>query len=291
VRQSRPVLVASSLCVAVVGGALAYAWAHGAEVGLPVSAIVAAPRLPASSANDLSVAIPGAAPAPPIGAPAARGSIERETLAGQVDRLGRSADPIDAFAAYQLVTRCLWARDHEGWMAHHILPGDRELLPTTQQACGDIASDQIQSRLQWLGRAALAGVHHAATEMLKEGPDGLGVSASSDTDAPENALWKQRVDAALEAGIRTCDPESLDNRVSSYENGLGVTQDRGKALMYWVAYMDCRQRLDGAPAPILGNGDSVTQRMGSALDADQIATAVSAGQQLARDARPLPGDH
>ena len=175
-------------------------------------------------------------------------------------------------------------------MAHHILPSDRGLLPTTQQACGNIASDQIQSRLRWLERAALAGVHHAATEMLKEGPDGLGVSGSADIDAPENASWKQRVDAALDAGVHTCDPDSLESRVNSYESGLGVEQDRAKALTYWVAYMDCRQRLVGAPGSVLANGDSVTQRMGTTLSADQIAKAVSDGQRLAHDAQPLPGD-
>ena len=175
-------------------------------------------------------------------------------------------------------------------MAHHILPSDRGLLPTTQQACGDIASDQIQSRLRWLERAALAGVHHAATEMLKEGPDGLGISGSSDIDAPENASWKQRVDTALAAGVHTCDTDSLENRVNSYESGLGVDQDRAKALTYWVAYMECRQRLVGAAGSVLANGDSVTQRMGTTLTADQIARAVSEGQQIAHDARPLPGD-
>ena len=128
--------------------------------------------------------------------------------------------------------------------------------------------------------------------MLKEGPDGLGISGSTDIDAPENASWKQRVDAALEAGVHTCDSDSLESRVNSYESGLGVEHDRAKALTYWVAYMECRQRLVGAPAArILANADSVTRRMGSTLSADQIAKAVSAGQQLAHDAQPLPGDH
>ena len=232
---------------------------------------------------------PAIAPAPPVPAPSSAPNRD-ESLAQRVDRLSRSTNPIDSFAAYQLVTACIWARDHEGWMAHHILPGDRAMLPTTQQACGDIASDQIQSRLRWLERAALAGVHHAATEMLKEGPDGLGLSGSSDIDAPENAPWKQRVETALAAGVRTCDPDSLESRVNSYESGLGVDQDRAKALTYWVAYMECRQRLVGAPASVIANGDSVTQRMGTTLTADQIAKSVSEGQQLARDARPLPGD-
>ena len=280
----RPLLLASTLAAALVAGALVYGWNHGAAAAVNSTPLPAASAEPELAAPATMPAASTAAPPPP------RVANPYESLSQKVDRLSRSADPVDAFAAYQLVTACIWARDHEGWMAHHILPGDRGLLPTPQQACGDIASDQIQSRLRWLERAALAGVHHAGTEMLKEGPDGLGLSGSSDIDAPENAPWKQRVDAAVDAGVHTCDPDSLESRVNRYEDGEGAGQDRAKALTYWVAYMECRQRLAGAPASVLGNGDSVTQRMGTTLSADQIARAVSEGQQLARDARPLPGD-
>ena len=272
----------------MVGGVVLYATSRStvAAVSTAPAAGWAVARTPERALDPVSLApvpiAPKAAPRVPDGA---------ETLSQKVDRLSRSSDPVAAFAAYQLVTGCIWARDHEGWMAHHILPGDRGLLPTTQQACGNIASDQIQSRLRWLERAALAGVHHAATEMLKEGPDGLGTRTSSDIAAPENAAWKQRVEDALEAGVRTCDSDSLESRVNAYETGLGVPQDRARALTYWVAYMACRQRFDDAAAAALVNGDSVTQRMGTTLSADQIATAVSEGQQLAGSARPLPGDH
>ena len=287
--HKRLLLIAAIVSAALVGGAMVYGLDHGPTV--------AATPLPSPEPSPAEVVPDLPAPAP---APVAAASIPRkpasanedtpfESLSHKVDRLGRSADPVDAFAAYQLVTACVWARDHEGWMAHHILPGDRGMLPTPQQACGDIASDQIQSRLRWLERAALAGVHHAATEMLREGPDGLGLS-NSDIDAPENASWKQRVDAALEAGVQTCDPDSLESRVNAYENGQGVALDRAKALTYWVAYMECRQRLVGQPSAILANGDSVTQRMGHSLSADQIAQAITAGHALARDARPLAGD-
>ena len=284
----RPFLIASTLAAAMVSGAVLYGSSHGAVAAVTT---VPAPEPPLAMASepDLALAPPAQAASAPASAP--RASNRYESLSQKVDRLGRSNDPVDAFAAYQLVTTCLSARDHEGWMAHHILPGDRELLPTTQQACGDIASDQIQSRLRWLERAALAGVHHAAAEMLKEGPDGLGVSASSDVAAPENAAWKQRVDDALEAGVHTCDSDSLESRVNGYETGLGVPQDRARALTYWVAYMACRQRFDDGAATALVNGDSVAQRMGTTLSADQIAKAVADGQQLAGSARPLPGDH
>jgi hypothetical protein len=281
-------LLAASVCAVLVGGALVYGLDHGQE---------RAAAAPAPTADPAPVDMPAAVPAPPpiaVAAEPARPASAApadpyESLSQKVDRLGRSPDPVDAFAAYQLVTACVWARDHEGWMAHHILPGDRATLPTPQQSCGDIASDQIQSRLRWLERAALAGVHHAATEMLREGPDGLGLS-NSDIDAPENASWKLRVEAALDAGVHTCDPDSLESRVNAYENGQGVAPDRAQALTYWVAYMECRQRLVAQPSAILANADSVTQRMGRSLSADQIAQAVSAGHALARDARPLPGD-
>ena len=272
-----------------MAGALVYGLGHGAAAAVNTPPLEAATRDETPAGPDPVPPPAAVALARPAAAPQAPNPYE--SLAQKVDRLSRSADPVDAFAAYQLVTTCIWARDHEGWMARHILPGDREQLPTTRQACGDIASDQIQGRLRWLERAAAAGVHHAATEMLKEGPDGLGISGSSDIDAPENAPWKQRVEAALDAGVHTCDPDSLESRVNSYESGLGVEQDRARALTYWVAYMACRQRLVGAPGSVSANGDSVTQRMGTTLNADQIAKAVADGQQLAHDARPLPGDH
>jgi len=289
--QHRLLLLATTVSAALIGGALVYGLHHGpaAAAASPAHASPPVPPVPPDSVAPVPAPLADVpATAPPRPASAAKPD-PFESLSHKVDRLGRSPDPVDAFAAYNLVTACVWARDHEGWMAHHILPSDRAMLPTPQQACGDIASDQIQGRLRWLERAALAGVHHAATEMLREGPDGLGL-ANADIDAPENASWKQRVDAALEAGVRTCDPDSLESRVNAYENGQGVAPDRSKALTYWVAYMECRRRLVGQPSAILANADSVMQRMGGSLTAEQIAQAVSAGHALARDARPLPGD-
>jgi len=286
--HNRPLLLAAIVSAALVGGALVHALDHDKAGATPT----AAPAAPAPAAHAFDAMPPPpdvAAAARPAPASATGRPAPYESLSQKVDRLGRSPDPVDAFAAYQLVTACVWARDHEGWMAHHILPADRALLPTPQQACGDIASDQIQSRLRWLERAALAGVHHAAIEMLREGPDGLGPS-NSDIDAPENASWKQRVEAALDAGVHTCDPDSLESRINAYETGQGVAPDRARALAYWVAYMECRRRGTGPASTILANADSVTQRMGRSLTADQIAQAMASGHALARDARPLPGD-
>jgi hypothetical protein len=284
----RPFLFAVALAAALVAVGLVHGVNEGAapKVGAPAAPVAAAPQV---ASEPVPAPLPVAA-APQPAASAASAPNPYESLAQKVDRLSRSANPVDAFAAYQLVTTCIWARDHEGWMAHHILPADRGLLPTTEQACGDIASDQVQSRLRWLERAALAGVHHAAAQMLKEGPDGLGISGSSDIDAPENASWKQRMEAALDAGVHTCDADSMENRVNGYENGVGVERDRVKALTYWVAYMQCRQHLAVAPGVTLASGDSVTRRMGATLSADQIANAISDGQRLAHEAQPLPGD-
>ena len=285
-RIARPALFIATLAAALAGGGLLFASSRGAGA---MHAMPAAPQEPEPALATLAIEPPASGRptpslAPPVAAPAA------ERLSARVDRLARSSDPVEAFAAYKLVTECLWARDHADWLANHIAPNDRGLLPTAQTACGDIASDQIQSRLRWLERAAGAGVHHAATAMAREGPDGLGLVAEKDRDGPQYADWRQRLDAAYEAGVRTCDPESLDNRVNAYETGLGAALDRARALSYWIAFVDCRRRFDGAPAAVLANGDSVTQRMGRTLRPDEIATAVAAGHDIARTAHPLPGD-
>ena len=283
-RIARPAFLVATVSAAVVGGALFFGISHGAPA--PVALAIEAPAMPSPAAT-LEAAPPASGRPATIAAPSAPAP---ERLAARVDRLSRSADPVEVFAAYKLVTDCLWARDHEDWLLNHIAPNDRALLPTTQSACGDIASDQVQSRLRWLEQAAAAGVHHAATAMAREGPDGLGTVPEKDRDGPQYADWRARLDSAYAAGAKTCDAESLDNRINAYESGIGVAPDRARALSYWVAYVDCRKRGDGAPAAVLANGDSVTQRMVGTLGADQVAAAVAAGHALARDARPLPGD-
>jgi hypothetical protein len=280
VRLARPALLLATLAAALAGG------------GLVLGAGRDAPPALAAAEPAVAAALPPAAVAPPRRAapalPAPRAA--SEPLSARVDRLGKSGDPVAAFAAYKLATECLWARDHADWLASHVAPGDRALLPTAQTACADIASDQIQSRLRWLEFAAAAGVHHAATAMAHEGPDGLGLVPEQDRDGPQYADWRQRLEAAYDAGVRTCDPESLDHRVNAYETGLGVAPDRARALSYWIAWVDCRQRFGGGPEPGFAGGDGVTRRLGDPLRPDEIAAAVAAGHQLARDARPLAGD-
>jgi len=282
VPSTRLALLCAALAAFVlVGGALVAPWG-GAQPAPAAPLVDAGPR----REPDPPRARPRHAEAvPPVASPVA----VDEALSARVDRLARSDDPVAAFAAYRLVTDCLWARDHAEWLASHVEPADRALLPTPQGACGDIASDQIQSRLRWLERAAAAGVHHAATAMSREGPDGLGLVAEADLAGPQFADWRQRLAAAYDAGVRTCDPESLEQRMAAFDGGLGVEQDRARALSYWVAYVDCRRRF-GAPALAPADGDGVALRMGSALGAGQVDAATAAGHRLAREARPLPGD-
>jgi hypothetical protein len=294
VQRRRPVLALLAAIAATAAAGLAAVFA-GRE-----PAVAADMRAPADAQAPIPIAPAGgfAHTPPPLPAPpAARRTSSAapaplpESLAARVDRLSRSADPVDAYAAYRLVTDCLWARGHEAWMDSHIAPGDRAQLPTAQAACGDIASDQVQSRLQWLQRAALAGVHHAATAMAREGPDGLGVP-DGDLDAPQNADFRARLDAAWDAGVRTCDAESLEERENAYETGTGVARDRARALSYWIAWIDCRRRAaasgPGDMTPL--DADAIARRVGRSLTPEQLADATAAGERMASDAQPLPGD-
>ncbi len=180
----RPLLV--TILLAAIGSGIVYGWSRVAPA-IDLPATVAAAAAPPPGAAPVAATRMESRVRPPAGATSAPAP---HRLAAEVDRLSRSTNPVDLFAAYKLVTDCVWARDHEGWLASHVTPGDRAQWPSTQAACDDIASDQVQSRLRWLEQAALAGVHHAAIAMAHEGPDGLGLAAQADLDAPEYAPWR-----------------------------------------------------------------------------------------------------
>src|SRR5438552_3268584 len=127
--QNRLMLLAATVSAALVGGALVYGLDHGAAKAAPPPP-PAAGSLLADPLPEPSAPPPALAAAPPSARASTAAPSRFESLSQKVDRLGRSSDPVDAFAAYQLVTACVWARDHEGWMAHHILPGDRAMLST-----------------------------------------------------------------------------------------------------------------------------------------------------------------
>src|SRR6185369_12834389 len=117
-----------------------------------------------------------AAPPPPVDVPAPM----QRSLAAEVDRLMRSADARDAFAAYTLIDGCLRARDAESVVRALPVSAENQAIRQANAAsperpellCGDLTSAQIAGRLSLLERAAAAAVPGAAMALVDEGPFG-----------------------------------------------------------------------------------------------------------------------
>jgi hypothetical protein len=223
--------------------------------------------LPARAASDASP--PAKKTAPPATGAAPVSPAPTESLASRVDRWSRSPDPADAMRAYETVFNCLQARRDDRRPSEEValehknmeeaLPEDqragfRRNLKTSAQLCGDLRSDQVQARLQWLGRAAQAGMPMAALDFIFEGPDGNGVLQDLTVPgaAPTQA-WIDQRDAYVDAGLRHCDLTLMGYLGAK---ARGDSADIGQAISFWRAHMRCWDE----PAPPSLMDDPVARR-------------------------------
>jgi hypothetical protein len=266
--RNRTFLLAATPIVALVAVVLAWPTAApppGPPAGaVPVASDAAVPsqhgRIVRSAA---SMAVPSApAKAAPRVAPAA-------DRAAQVDRWADSPDPADAMLAYRAAFDCLQARRDERRPAEDVARERQQMedaLPQDQRAgirthwagaaatCGNLRSDQVQRRMQWLRRAAQAGVPMAAMEFVLEGPAGdgllqdLGVPRPPLTDA-----WRAERDAFIDAALQRCDMGLVGYLGMSLQ---GDCKDLGQMLNFWSAHSRC----PGSPEPVLLLEDPVALR-------------------------------
>jgi len=191
-------------------------------------------------------------------------------LAARVDAWARSPDPADAMRAYVAVADCLSARRDERRPTEEVANERRlmeKALPLEQRErtrrnwqdsaahCGNLRSDQVQRRMQWLTRAAEAGVPRAAIQFINEGPDGDG--ALMDLNAPRPALtdaWRAQRDAYVDAALQRCDM-GLVGYLGLVADAQG--HDVTHALQTWQAHVRC----DGSPAPTPMRDDPVAMRL------------------------------
>jgi len=229
------------------------------------SPIAAARALAAAQTPSPSLAEP---PPQPVSAPAVPASLPTD-LASQVDAWAQSSDPADAMRAYDAVLECLIARRDERRPTEEVARERHTLeqaLPLEQREhlrrhwrtaaaqCGNLRSDQVQRRMQWLTRAAQAGLPRAAIQFINEGPDGDG--ALQDEGVPRPPLtdaWRAARDAYVEAALRRC-----DTGLVGYLGMLaaGDAQDVTQALNFWQA----RARCPGGPDPGPLGGDPAAVR-------------------------------
>jgi hypothetical protein len=104
-----------------------------------------------------------------------------------------------------------------------------------EQWCGDLRSDQIESRNQWLARAAAASLPGATGYFMEEGPDGLGLLRQGAPVKGSDAWYEQR-DAYIAQAFQHCDrglPDILAATPRAPEIPLLT------ALSYWKDKLQC----------------------------------------------------
>jgi hypothetical protein len=209
-------------------------------------AVASAPAAPAGPSD--TAPMPGRSQAPALPA----------DLAARVDAWAQSPDPADAMRAYIAVFDCLEARRDAHRPTEEVVDERRRIeqaLPLAQRErarrqwqtsaahCGNLRSDQVQRRMQWLARAAQAGEPRAAIQFIDEGPDGDG--ALMDAGAPRPALtdaWRAQRDAYVDAAFQRCDTGLVGylGLVAPHDG-----RDVAQALTVWQSHLRC----DGSPAP------------------------------------------
>lgn len=186
-------------------------------------------------------------------------SVSADSLAARVDGWGRSMVPQDAMLAYEAVADCLKARVEDRMPQDQLEVADSALayvvgaerLQALQagrhhamERCKDLRSDQIESRLTWLRRAAAAGVPGAALAFELEGPDGQGALNPGTTSLPAPDAWYEERDEYIAQGLQQCDRVLAgDLAVTARPAGVSLAQ----AMTFWSGRLQCPD----TPSPTL----------------------------------------
>ncbi|MFL6697960.1 MAG: hypothetical protein ACJ8GJ_12390 [Vitreoscilla sp.] len=190
-------------------------------------------------------------------------------LAVRVDGWAHSAAPQDAMRAYEAVADCLKARAEDRIPQDQLEAGDMALasvvgtermqvLQATRHhaadRCQDLRSDQVESRLAWLRRAAAAGLPGAALAFEIEGPDGQGALGGSVSSLLASNAWYEERDAYIAQGLQHCD-RTLAAHLAVAARAPGVTVDQ--AMRFWFGKLQCADGTEPPPMPLLDDPSAV----------------------------------
>jgi hypothetical protein len=217
-------------------------------------------------------------------APALR--VEPERLSAEVTRRSSTGRPADAYLAYRLSAHC---EAHRTTRAAMLQEADRsrieallQQLPAEHEVCGDLSAAQIARRVEWLQKAALAGVHGAYASLVAiEGPSGL-LGSMADGDA-----FRELRAQAFEAALETADPDALLEKSHSArscgdDHSKPCRADPAQSLAYWVAFHEAKALDDGTQPP---PDSELAAPYARDLPPDALSRAIADGRSLAASAR------
>lgn len=219
-----------------------------------------------------------AAEVPEIG-PTAEAVKPGETKSQAFTRLMQTGDPKASLIAYKLAAKCLGTRN----MRMQLQTSDEWRNPTAaatkakllfeydvDAACGDLSGGQINTRIELLRQAAVAGVHGAWGAFVMGTLTGLPIDVETEKTAS----------IAYEAGLRTGDPTVFQNK------GFNLLNDPDRVaegLMYWQAWREARALDLGKPIP--DEPDDVIKRYSARISSEAAAKAMIDAHTLVASTR------
>ncbi len=231
---------------------------HPARVGAHASA---SPIVPVDE-SPMAAVPPGLSPQLPQ-SPRTAPTVAPEVLASladRVERLARLDTPLDAFAAFGLLARCVRAREFDTYLKS--LPMERDLdaqrsaygdgQPALRQACSDLSTAQLVERIGLVEKAARGGIPGAASAWIEQGPFGDKSALEQRPDDPLVADWVQQAIAWVKSAAKRDDIEAIAQfGMLSLNWELGDTE-RVKILVHAATQRELEiqlQRLARSDAP------------------------------------------
>lgn len=162
----------------------------------------------------------------------------------------------DKFHAYQLIQKCVSARDSAKLLLaipignQGAQTDDRyaAMQKNIQLACEGISETDIRDRLSYLKEAAVAKFPGAAAEFWKAGPFGDSTALSSRLEDPLVRAWLTDSLELLQESARAKDVSALSTLSHIYQSGEYVTANKVKALAYERAALEITRSSGGQTA-------------------------------------------
>lgn len=268
---------------AAIAAALALVYWPAPHGGVPQAGVSVASAPPGRSlASYLNIDATPVADAAPVPV----------TLAQQLERLGASGKPEDAYAAFNLLDDCIIFQ-RESRLPGMELELGREMTveekAAQQQLCAGLTQRQREDRLGYLATAAKAGVPGAATLFLSEGPFGDRSALRNRPDDPLVQAWKRQAIDQLTAQADAADLASVATLMMAYlRDGEVVQKDAPQAYGYLLAL---RQVYDDILAPGVTNPyqDEYWHWLQAELTPEQQAAASARAQAIVAKYRQHAG--
>lgn len=278
-RRAAGIIVGAIAVAAVLG-----AWRH-------FGAVPAAASSAASSAVSSAAAVqsgPAAAAAHQASwlgnAGAARPPPDmREPLAAQVQRLAAGASPGDGYQAYWLIADCM-ALQADGDIPSE--PGSADTDPARlrqeQQFCGGLTQRMRMARIDYLHKAAEAGVPCADMQQLREGPFGDPSALQTRPDDPLVKEWQTQAQGLALRHADGGDYCTLNMLTMDYfRPDPRVPLDDAHVLTYGLAMRSFHQAMHHPPAVLVLVDAMNLQAHTDKLTPAQVAEASAKAQQIA----------